>query len=68
MLDGLPVGIRFDELTGRFWVNPLRLVLPLLMAYHCLRRNRCDYCIGNQGVLVGAIAHDATLLTPHQNR
>ena len=32
VLDGLPVGIRFDELTGRFWVNPLRLVLPLLAA------------------------------------
>ena len=32
VLDGLPRGIRFDESTRRFWVNPLRLVLPLLLA------------------------------------
>jgi len=32
VLDGLPEGVRIDELTGRFWVNPMRLVLPLLAA------------------------------------
>jgi len=28
----LPKEIHFDELTGRFWVNPLRCVIPLLAA------------------------------------
>ena len=32
VLDGLPGGLHLDELTGRFWVNPLRCVLPLLAA------------------------------------
>jgi len=32
VLDGLPRGIRLDELTGRFCVNPLRCVIPLLAA------------------------------------
>jgi len=32
VLDGLPQGIHLDELTGRFWVNPLRCVIPLLAA------------------------------------
>jgi len=32
VLDGLPSGIHLDDLTGRFWVNPLRLALPLLAA------------------------------------
>jgi hypothetical protein len=32
VLDGLPHGIQFDEWTGRFRVNPLCCVLPLLAA------------------------------------
>jgi len=32
VLDGLPHGIYFDELTGQFLTNPLRCALPLLMA------------------------------------
>lgn len=32
VLNGLPQGIRLDEMTGRFWVNPLRCVIPLLAA------------------------------------
>jgi len=32
VLDGLPYGINIDELSGRFWVNPLRCMFPLLMA------------------------------------
>ena len=32
VLDGLPRGIRFDEWTNQFRVNPLRFVLPLLAA------------------------------------
>ena len=32
VLDGLPRGIHLDELTGRFRVNPLRCVLPLMAA------------------------------------
>jgi len=32
VLDGLPSGVHIEDLTGRFWVNPLRLVLPLLAA------------------------------------
>jgi len=30
--DGLPCGVRLDEMTGQFYVHPLRLVLPLLAA------------------------------------
>ena len=32
VLDGLPQGIHLDELSGRFWVNPLCCVIPLLAA------------------------------------
>ena len=32
VLDGLPDGVHVEDLTGRFWVNPMRLVLPLLVA------------------------------------
>jgi len=32
VLDGLPHGIHLDELTGRFWGNPLRCAIPLLAA------------------------------------
>jgi len=32
VLDGLPEGVRLDEMTGRFWVNPLCVVFPLLAA------------------------------------
>jgi len=32
VLDGLPSGLHLDELTGRFSVNPMRCVLPLLAA------------------------------------
>ena len=32
VLDGLPSGVRFDELAGQFYANPLRCVLPLLAA------------------------------------
>ena len=32
VLDGLPKGVRLDEMTGRFWVNPMRVVFPLLAA------------------------------------
>jgi hypothetical protein len=32
VLDGLPIGIHLDEMTGQFWTNPLRCVFPLVMA------------------------------------
>jgi len=32
LLDKMPRGIYFDELTGRFGVNPLRLVPAFLLA------------------------------------
>ncbi|MCL2743180.1 MAG: hypothetical protein FWE67_04945 [Planctomycetaceae bacterium] len=32
ILDGLPSGIRLDDLTGEFYVNPLRIVFPLFAA------------------------------------
>jgi len=32
VLDGLPEGVYIEDLTGRFWVNPLHLVIPLLAA------------------------------------
>jgi len=32
LLDIMPLGIYFDELTGRFGVNPLRLVPAFLLA------------------------------------
>jgi hypothetical protein len=32
VLEGLPKGIHFDETTGQFWTNPLRCVIPLVMA------------------------------------
>jgi len=32
VLDGLPSGVHIEDLTGYFWVNPMRLVLPLLAA------------------------------------
>ena len=32
LLDKMPLGIYFDELTGRFGVNPLRLVPAFLLA------------------------------------
>ena len=30
--DGLPRGLCFNKLSGRFWINPLRYALPLLAA------------------------------------